>query len=98
MPDALQLEHPSVWPKLDLKIDSGVPTSLLDEVRTIRNDVMHFDPDPMTPDELAVLKRASRLMQELYEYASAKPLIPLPLATLQSSLQVPGLLSCCPLC
>lgn len=27
---------------------------------------MHFDPDPMTPDELGTLKRAVRFMQELY--------------------------------
>ncbi len=60
-------QDPAVWAKLGLKIDSGVLTSLLEEVRVIRNDVMHFDPDPMTSEELTVLKRASRLMQELYE-------------------------------
>lgn len=60
-------QHPQIWAKLDLKIDAGVLTALLEEVRVIRNDVMHFDPDPMTQDELGTLKRAVRFMQELYE-------------------------------
>jgi hypothetical protein len=51
---------------LQLKIDAGVLTALLEEVRLIRNDVMHFDPDPMTADELSTLNRAVRFMQELY--------------------------------
>lgn len=61
------VQHPEVWAKLQLKIDSGVLVELLERVRVIRNDVMHFDPDPMTPDELATLKQAVRFMQELYE-------------------------------
>jgi hypothetical protein len=60
-------QHPQIWPKLDPKIDSTVLTSPLEEIRIIRNDVMHFDPDPMTPDELGTIKRGVRLMQELYE-------------------------------
>ncbi len=59
-------EHPHIWEKLDLKIDRMVLTRLLDDVRKVRNDVMHFDPDPMTHDELSILKRAVRLMQEVY--------------------------------
>jgi hypothetical protein len=42
---------------------------LLEDVRKVRNDVMHFDPDPMTADELAILKSAVRLMQEVYTLA-----------------------------
>ena len=60
-------QHPQIWAKLELKIDAGVLTRLLEEVRVIRNDVMHFDPDPMTFEELKTLKRAVRFMQELYE-------------------------------
>jgi CBS domain-containing protein len=63
----LLLQNPQTWGKLNLKIDRTVLTKLLDEVRVIRNDVMHFDPDPMTPDELGTLKRAVRFMQELYQ-------------------------------
>ena len=60
-------QHPQIWAKLDLKTDGGVLTALLEDVRLIRNDVMHFDPDPMTVDELSTFKRAVRFMQELNE-------------------------------
>ncbi len=60
------LQNPAVWSKLAVKIDSGELTSLLEKIRIIRNDVMHFDPDPMTADELGVLKGAVRFMQEIY--------------------------------
>jgi CBS domain-containing protein len=60
------VQSPDVSAKLNLPIDSSVLMRLLDDVRTIRNDVMHFDPDPMTADQLATLKRAARFMQELF--------------------------------
>ena len=60
------LENPQVWDKLNLRIDRVVLTKLLESVRRIRNEVMHFDPDPMTADQLATLKRAVRLMQEVF--------------------------------
>jgi len=62
-------EDQKVWGKLKLSIDRVVLTNLLDDVRRVRNDVMHFDPDPMTTEELAILKRAVRLMQEVYTLA-----------------------------
>jgi hypothetical protein len=34
---------------------------------------MHFDPDPMTPDELGALKRSVLFMQELYELLPELP-------------------------
>ena len=58
-------QHPDIWPKLGLRIDGVELTKLLTDVRTIRNDMMHFDPDPMTNEELGTLKRAVRLLQEL---------------------------------
>jgi predicted transcriptional regulator len=61
------LQNPVAWGKVQLQIDKGELTKLLEEVRMIRNDVMHFDPDPMTHDELGTLKRAVRFMQDLYE-------------------------------
>jgi len=60
------LEHPQVWSKLKLRIDRVVLTKLLDEVRKIRNEVMHFDPDPTTADQLDTLKRAVHLLQEVF--------------------------------
>lgn len=60
-------QHPTVWRKLELAIDNKEFVFLLNEVRTIRNEVMHFDRDPMTKDQLDTLKRAVRLMQHLHE-------------------------------
>lgn len=67
-------QHPQVWTKLGLGIDCGTLTKLLDEVRLIRNDVMHFDSDPMTADELGTLKRTVRFMQDLHELLPKLPL------------------------
>src|SRR5208282_3019243 len=61
------LQRPEVWAKLLLNIDQGSLTAQLEEVRQIRNDVMHFDPDPMTGKQLDVLKNATKFMQQLYE-------------------------------
>lgn len=56
------LQDLAIWDKVQLQIDEGELTKLLEEVRVIRNDVMHFDPDPMTDDELKTLKIALRML------------------------------------
>lgn len=60
------LQNPQVWTRLSLNIDQASLITQLDQVRQIRNDVMHFDPDPMTPKQLDVLKDAAKFMQQLY--------------------------------
>jgi predicted transcriptional regulator len=60
-------QHPDIWTKLSLRIDGSCLTALLEEVRKIRNDVMHFDPDPMTPKQLETLKNAASFMRQLSE-------------------------------
>jgi hypothetical protein len=61
------IQNPATWGKLQLQIDKSELTKLLDEVREIRNAVMHFDPDPMGHVELGTLKRAVRFMQDLFQ-------------------------------
>jgi CBS domain-containing protein len=61
------LQKPKVWASLSLNIDQSCLTGQLDEVRKIRNEVMHFDPDPMSPRDLDILKNATKFMQQLYE-------------------------------
>jgi hypothetical protein len=39
------LENPANWSKLQLALDRVVFTKMLNGVRLVRNDVMHFDPD-----------------------------------------------------
>jgi CBS domain-containing protein len=61
------LQRPQVWARLSLNIDQASLTLQLEDVRQIRNDVMHFDPDPMTVQQLDALKNAAKFMQQLYE-------------------------------
>lgn len=60
-------QHPEIWSKLSLRIDKACLTAQLEDVREIRNDVMHFDPDPLTSKDLDVLKATAKLMQQLFE-------------------------------
>jgi len=60
-------QRSDIWVKLNLKIDQKSLVSQLDEVREIRNDVMHFSPDPMGPDQREALKNASSFMQTIFK-------------------------------
>lgn len=59
------LENPNRWAALKLSIDRGTFVRHLNEVREIRNDVMHFDPDGTAPSELAKLRQFVRLLEAL---------------------------------
>ena len=43
------LQKPANWECLGLEVDRGVFVDRLDAIREIRNDVMHFSPDPSEP-------------------------------------------------
>jgi restriction system protein len=49
------LERPENWQKLAWNVDRVIFVKTLDDVRNIRNDVMHFSPDPIEDDQLKVL-------------------------------------------
>jgi hypothetical protein len=59
------LEEPSRWRRLDLQMDRGVFTGLLDKVRGIRNDVMHFDPDGIPESDLDILRDFAKFLRTL---------------------------------
>lgn len=59
------LEAPERWARTKLPIDRGVFIEMLERVRAIRNDVMHFDPDGVPPDDLAVLRDFARFLSTL---------------------------------
>jgi len=59
------LENPDRWAKLKLAIDRGEFIGKLDQVRNIRNDVMHFDPDGIPESDLKVLRDFVRFLQNL---------------------------------
>ncbi len=61
------LERQAHWDRLDLAIDRRMFVTQLDEVRRIRNDVMHFDPDGLPDEDLAVLREFARFLQRLQQ-------------------------------
>lgn len=61
------LENPLHWQRIGLKIDRAAFIEQLQTVRRVRNDVMHFDPDPLSPDDLGSLRQFVIFMQSLRE-------------------------------
>jgi predicted transcriptional regulator len=50
------LENPERWAKLELSVDRKAVMETLGQVRRVRNDVMHFDPDPIREPDLKKLR------------------------------------------
>ena len=46
------LEDPSRWVRLDLNIDRRIFIEALDGIRQIRNEVLHFSPDPLDDEQI----------------------------------------------
>lgn len=61
------LENPDRWDKLNLPIDRKTLIKQIDKIREIRNDVMHFDPDPMPSDDLGLLRDLVKFFQRLQQ-------------------------------
>lgn len=59
------LQDEERWSKLALGIDRGIFLKDLERIRTIRNDVMHFDPDPLGDKDLEALRQFARFLQSL---------------------------------
>jgi hypothetical protein len=61
------LEKPQYWDRLALKIDRAIFIEQLQTVRRIRNDIMHFDPDPLGSADLLSLRQFANFIQTLRE-------------------------------
>lgn len=61
------LENPKYWEKLSIRIDRAAFVEQLQTIRRIRNDIMHFDPDPLGKEDLASLRSFVAFMQSLRE-------------------------------
>ena len=59
------LQDATRWERLHLDFDRSVVTKQLDEVREIRNNVMHFNPEGLDPRDVVSLRSASRFFQRL---------------------------------
>lgn len=66
------LEDPKKFEKLKLNINRGLLVKQLEQVRKIRNDVMHFDPDGITSQDLDLLRQTVQFLHTLTATFRAK--------------------------
>lgn len=66
------LQNQNNWERLGVFIDRKVFVNQLDKIRVIRNDVMHFDPDGLTDEELELLRGFVIFLQRLKELTGSK--------------------------
>ena len=59
------LENKENWDSLNLNVDRVEFVKHLDEVRRIRNDVMHFNPDGLSEEETKKLRDIARFFENL---------------------------------
>jgi CBS domain-containing protein len=57
------LENPENWKKLACKLDRKTFIERLEAVRRIRNDVMHFHPDPVEREDIELLQEIARFFR-----------------------------------
>jgi CBS domain-containing protein len=60
------IENEERWTRLGIAIDRVIFCKQLDRVRQIRNDVMHFDPDGIPPQDLESLRDFAQFLQRLH--------------------------------
>ena len=58
-------ENEGLWRQLGWSIDRSVFREQLEAIRTIRNDVMHFNPDPPPDGTVEMLRRTHDLIRYL---------------------------------
>ena len=61
------LESRENWHKLRLGIDRKLFVKLLNDVREVRNDVMHFRPDSFEPEDLEQVRMLRSLLEQLVQ-------------------------------
>ncbi|MDE0711379.1 MAG: CBS domain-containing protein [Rhodospirillales bacterium] len=59
------LEKPEAWAKLELNVDRKAFIDLLQSVRSVRNDIMHFTPDDHDPSDIMRLERMAQFLRKL---------------------------------
>jgi hypothetical protein len=57
------------WEKLAIRIDRSTFVKDLDNVRRIRNEVMHFDPEGLDTRDLTELRDFVGLLQRIHRFA-----------------------------
>jgi CBS domain-containing protein len=67
------LENPERWKKFGLAIDRSSFCRNLDNIRRIRNDVMHFDPDGVPSKELDSLRDFTKFLSQIQNIVARAP-------------------------
>lgn len=67
------LENPNGWGKLGLRIDRPLFIKGLDEIRRIRNDVMHFDPEGTDESDIKRLRDFVEFLQRMQKIGAQAP-------------------------
>lgn len=65
------LENEDRWGRFKVNIDRVTFCKGLDDVRRIRNDVMHFDPDGVAPNDLERLRDYTKFLRRLHKLVAA---------------------------
>lgn len=66
------MEIPENWDKLEIESDRRLFIQRLDEIRQIRNDIMHFEPAGITEDQYQKLQLTSRYLDKITKYRRYK--------------------------
>lgn len=61
------LQKPEHWDRLDWPLDRTMFVQRLDEIREQRNDLVHFNPDPLPPQTVPRMRHFLKLLRELSE-------------------------------
>jgi len=59
------MENDDRWKKINIQVDRVTFCKALDQVRRVRNDVMHFDPDGIPPNDLERLRDFAGFLKKL---------------------------------
>lgn len=62
------LEKPDNWEILNLMMDRSTFTKRLDQVRRIRNDVMHFHPDGISSEDITTLRETAKFFYAFSQF------------------------------
>ena len=60
------LEHDQIWARLNVIVDRTEVTQRLHDIREVRNEVMHFSPDPLDDDQKKSLKQMEDFLRQVF--------------------------------
>jgi hypothetical protein len=60
------LERNEIWCRLSVNIDKAEFTKRLLEIRDVRNEVMHFGPDPLDANQKRSLKQMEDFLRQVF--------------------------------